>query len=106
MVPFGFLFARRADTVKQNRSKAIDMRFYWRLKCRQQQQQFKIYSAPGRVNLADYFTKHTYFLSIFVPQSYTSSVFFALDTLPEILNNPRNPVSIFVYLLPCIYLSE
>ena len=43
-------------TITQNRSKAIDMRFYW-LKCRQAQEQFKIYWAPGRENLADYYTK-------------------------------------------------
>ena len=32
------------------------MRFYW-LKCRQAQEQFKIYWAPGKINFADYFTK-------------------------------------------------
>ena len=45
------------DTIKQNRSKALDMRFYW-LKDRQQQKQFNIYWEPGKSNLADYFTKH------------------------------------------------
>ena len=45
------------NTIKQNRSKAIDMRFYW-LQCRQQQEQFNIYWEPGKTNLADYFTKH------------------------------------------------
>ena len=44
-------------TVKQNRSKAIDMRFCW-LKDRVEQGQFKIYWAPGDENWADYFTKH------------------------------------------------
>ena len=44
-------------TVKQNRSKAIDMRFYW-LRDRVEQGQFKIYWAPGDENWADYFTKH------------------------------------------------
>ena len=44
-------------TVKQQRSKAIDMRFYW-LKDRVEQGQFKIYWAPGDENWADYFTKH------------------------------------------------
>ena len=33
------------------------MRFDW-LKCRSAQEQFDIYWAPGKVNLADYFTKH------------------------------------------------
>ena len=43
--------------VKQQRSKAIDMQFYW-LKDRVEQGQFKIYWAPGDENWADYFTKH------------------------------------------------
>jgi len=44
-------------TIKQQRSKAIDMRFYW-LKDRAEQGQFKIYWAPGDENWADYSTKH------------------------------------------------
>ena len=43
-------------TVKQKQSKAMDMRFYW-LQDRTQQNQFKIYWAPGIINLADYPTK-------------------------------------------------
>jgi hypothetical protein len=45
------------DTVKQKRSKAIDMRFYW-LRDRVKQKQFQIYWKPGAVNLADYVSKH------------------------------------------------
>jgi hypothetical protein len=45
------------DTVKQRRSKAIDMRFYW-LKDRTVQGQFHIHWRKGSDNLADYFTKH------------------------------------------------
>ena len=44
-------------TIKQKRSKAIDMRFYW-LKDRTEQKQFDIYWEPGKHNLADYPTKH------------------------------------------------
>ena len=44
-------------TVKQKRSKAIDMRFYW-LKDRVSQKMFEVRWAPGKVNLADYYTKH------------------------------------------------
>jgi hypothetical protein len=44
-------------TVKQNRSKATDLRFYW-VRDRSKQNQFKIYWAPGKVNLTDYQTKH------------------------------------------------
>ena len=45
------------STVKQQRSKAIDMRFYW-LRDRVEQGQFRVYWAPGSENFADYFTKH------------------------------------------------
>jgi hypothetical protein len=44
-------------TIKQKRSKAIDMRFYW-LQDRTRQGQFRIYWGPGNKNLADYHTKH------------------------------------------------
>jgi hypothetical protein len=44
-------------TIKQRRSKAIDMRFYW-VKDRVEQKQFIIYWRPGLTNLADYFSKH------------------------------------------------
>lgn len=44
-------------TVKQKRSKAIDMRFYW-LCDRVSQKQFQVRWAPGITNLGDYFTKH------------------------------------------------
>ena len=43
--------------IKQRRSKAIDMRFYW-IQDRVDQGQFQIYWAKGTDNLADYFTKH------------------------------------------------
>ena len=42
---------------KQDRSKAIDMRFYW-LVDRVKQGQFKVYWLSGKINLADFFTKH------------------------------------------------
>eukprot|EP00536_Pseudo-nitzschia_multiseries_P006489 jgi/Psemu1/15436/gm1.15436_g len=44
-------------TIKQKRSKAIDMQYYW-LKDRAQQGQFNIFWQPGKHNLADYPTKH------------------------------------------------
>jgi hypothetical protein len=43
-------------TVKPKRSKSIDMRFWW-LADRVEQNQFRIFWAPGSVNLADYFSK-------------------------------------------------
>jgi hypothetical protein len=45
------------DTIKQKRSKAMDMRHHW-LTNRVRQKQFDIYWRPGRENLADYHTKH------------------------------------------------
>jgi hypothetical protein len=45
------------STIKQKRSKAIDMRFYW-LQDRSKQGQFIIYWRPGSQNLGDYHTKH------------------------------------------------
>jgi hypothetical protein len=45
------------DSLKQKRSKAIDMRFYW-VKDRVKEGQFLIYWKKGSENDADYFTKH------------------------------------------------
>jgi hypothetical protein len=44
-------------TIKQKRTKAMDMHFYW-TKDRVKQGQFNVYWGPGYQNLADYFTKH------------------------------------------------
>jgi hypothetical protein len=45
------------DSVKQKRSKAIDMRFYW-IRDRVRQGQFYVHWRRGVTNRADYFTKH------------------------------------------------
>ena len=45
------------NTIKQKRSKAIDMRFYW-LRDRVKQGQFKVYWDSGKHNHGDYTTKH------------------------------------------------
>jgi hypothetical protein len=45
------------NTMKQKRSKAIDVRFYW-LRDRAKQGQFHIFWDSGKHNLADYYTKH------------------------------------------------
>lgn len=45
------------DTVKQKRSKAIDMRYYW-TRDRVRQGQFIVHWKKGSDNLGDYFTKH------------------------------------------------
>jgi hypothetical protein len=44
-------------TIKQKRTKAMDMRFYW-IRDRVKQGQFNVYWDPGYQNLADYSTKH------------------------------------------------
>ena len=44
-------------TIKQRKSKAMDMCFYW-IRDRRNQKQFNIYWKPGSTNRGDYFTKH------------------------------------------------
>jgi hypothetical protein len=44
-------------TIKQKRTKAMDMRFYW-IKDRVKKGKFNVYWGPGYQTLADYFTKH------------------------------------------------
>jgi hypothetical protein len=44
-------------TIKQKRTRSMDMRFYW-IKDRVKQGQFHVYWGPGYRNLADYFKKH------------------------------------------------
>ena len=48
-------------TVKQRRSKSIDMRFYW-VRDRCKKKHFLIYWAPGKYNMCDYHTKFHYTL--------------------------------------------
>jgi hypothetical protein len=43
--------------VQPKRTKAMDMRFHW-LRDRECQRQFRIYWRPGKLNYADYWTKH------------------------------------------------
>ena len=45
------------ETIKQKRTKTIDMRFWWLID-RVKQKHFTIYWSPGDTNLADYFSKH------------------------------------------------
>ena len=45
------------DTIKQKKSKAMDMRFHW-IKCRSRQEQFKVIWKDNKNNMADYHTKH------------------------------------------------
>ena len=45
-------------TIKQRKSKAMDMRFYW-IRDRINQDQFNIYFKPGSTNREDYFKKHS-----------------------------------------------
>jgi hypothetical protein len=45
------------ETIKQKRSKAMDMQYYW-LTDRVRQKQFGVYWRPGRENLGNYHTKH------------------------------------------------
>jgi hypothetical protein len=45
------------ETIKQKRSKAMDMRYHW-LTDRVRQQKIDVYWRPGREKLGDYHTKH------------------------------------------------
>jgi hypothetical protein len=45
------------DTIKQKRSKSMDMKYYW-LQDRFRQKKFNVYWCPGKDNLGDYHTKH------------------------------------------------
>jgi hypothetical protein len=67
------------DTVKQKRSKAIDMRFYWIVRDRVRQGQFHIYWSEDPTNRADYFSKHH-------PASHHQAIRSAN------LNTPTNPM--------------
>jgi hypothetical protein len=45
------------ETIKQKRSKAMNMRYHW-ITDIVRQRQFDVYWRPGRENLTDYHTKH------------------------------------------------
>jgi hypothetical protein len=45
------------ETIKQKRSKSMDMRYHW-LTNRVRQKQFDVYWRPGRENIGDYHTKY------------------------------------------------
>jgi hypothetical protein len=45
------------ETIKQKRSKSMDMKYYW-LQDRVRQKQFDVYWLPGKDNLGDYHTKY------------------------------------------------
>ena len=45
------------DSIKQQKTRAIDMRFHW-VRDRQKQRQFKVFWDKAARNRADYFTKH------------------------------------------------
>jgi hypothetical protein len=74
------------NTVKQVRSKAMDMRFYW-VRDRVRQGHFDVYWAPGHENLADYFTKkhspihHQRMRPIYLHTLPTSSLRGCVDSL-------------------------
>ena len=45
------------NTIKQRKTRAMDMRFYW-LRDREFQQKYHFYWGSGKYNLGDYYTKH------------------------------------------------
>jgi hypothetical protein len=80
------------DTVKQKRSKAVDMRFHW-IRDRIRQEHFKVEWQPGSTNLADYFTKaHSCKHHLAVRHLYVH------DPGPLHINNARSRHSIYKLL--------
>ena len=82
------------STMKQKRSKAIDMRFYW-VRYRVKQDQFLIYWIPGANNFGDYVSKHhspahhqTMRPNIFVNFVLPKSLFFHRKLLTEMIYMP------------------
>lgn len=74
------------SSIKQKRTRAMDMRYHW-LRDREAQQQFKFHWAPAKYNKADYFTKH------FPPshhQQVRSEYVLQLKTSTKIQNFPSD----------------
>ena len=75
--------------IKQQKSKSMDMRFYW-IQDRVAQKQFHVYWRPGPTNLADYFTKHH-------PPAHhrreRSTYLHCLNQLSSLLQGCVNPVT-------------
>ena len=45
------------SNIQPQQTKAMDMRCHW-LRCREAQQLFRFFLLPGKINLADYYTKY------------------------------------------------
>jgi hypothetical protein len=78
-------------TVKQKRSKAIDMRFYW-IRDRVRQGQFQVYWSKGQTKCAVYFSKHH-------PASHHQTI------RSTYLYSPTNPTRIFFECLADMLLA-
>jgi hypothetical protein len=73
-----FAISLATDTIKQKRSKSIDMRFHW-LRDRIRQGQFTITYIASALNLADFFTKS-------LPRVIHEAMIERLVTTPKIPN--------------------
>ena len=84
-------------TVKQKRSKAIDMRYHW-LRDQVKQQKISIIWKPGAVNLADFFTKaHPVHHHKTVRSRYVTDMNPSKDSLLEGVLIPDTTVSHHIY---------
>ena len=92
------------DTVKQKRSRAMDMRFYW-VRDRVRQGHFLVFWAPGDINIADYYTKHfavshhRSIRSTVLHNPSTSSVMQGCVDLPQrqhscLAHDPQSPMTV------------
>ena len=84
------------ETIKQKRSKSMDMKYY-RLQERVLQKQFDVYWRPGKDNLGDYHTKHhseqhhKYIHPIILHQDNILNVLRGCVKLPHLqLHNPTD----------------
>ena len=84
------------DTIKANKSQAMDMRLHW-IQDWAQQRQFLVTWAPGKLNKADYFTKlhapihHSCmrFVYLHPPSPPTNPAHLSLANLSWVIQFPR-----------------
>ena len=91
------------DTIKANKSQAMDMRLHW-IQDQAQQRQFLVIWVPGKLNKVDYFTKlhapihhrRMHFVYLHPPSPPTNPAHLSLANLScgGVLNTGFNPCSV------------
>jgi hypothetical protein len=76
------------ETIKQKRSRSMEMKYYW-LQDRVHQKQYNVYWRPGKDNLGDYHTKqhsaqhHQYMRPLMLHQAHSLNVLRGCVKLPQ-----------------------